>query len=93
MRSATGSTVSCARSTARRASKSASIRRTATCLNRILSSWRAAGIDTEAAARTEHERHAAGQEPPAKEPMQRHAYTDEDFRRMVVDLDEEETPR
>lgn len=65
---------------------------------RILSDWRNAGISTCEAARAEHEAHrqGAGQAAPAaakaraSDVLMRHAYTQEDYSRMVVDLDEED---
>ncbi len=65
---------------------------------RILSDWHSAGISTCEAARTEHEAHrqGAGQAAPAaakartSDVLMRHAYTQEDYSRMVVDLDEED---
>lgn len=62
----------------------------------ILSDWHAAGISTLEAARAEHEAHKQGPKAAAavrtqKETMQRHEYTQEDYRRMMIDLDEEES--
>lgn len=58
---------------------------------RILSDWQKAGITTPEAARQEHEKHAAAAAQPAaaQTDYQRRSYTEEDFRRMEVDLDAE----
>ena len=57
----------------------------------ILSDWQKAGITTPEAARQEHEKHtaAAAQPAAAQTDYQRRSYTEEDFRRMEVDLDAE----
>ena len=64
-------------------------------IDKILSDWQRAGISTVEAARAEHETHVrtgGGAKPvAAKETMQRHAYSQEDYRRMMIDLDEEES--
>ena len=65
----------------------------------MLGNWKRAGIATPEAARQEHEEHLRGA---SKPPMQagaapngqgafiRHNYTQDDYNRMVVDLDEED---
>ena len=64
--------------------------------DRILESWHQAGITDPEAARAEHENHVrSGAKPVSgmrtqKETMQRHNYSQEDYRRMMIDLDEEE---
>ena len=67
---------------------------------RILSDWQRAGISTLEAARAEHESHVKSmpqsvgrttQTAPQQDVMQRHAYTQADYQRMVIDLDEEDT--
>ena len=63
--------------------------------DRILSSWQQAGIRDVEAAKAEHDAHVRGGAKPAqarvqKETLQRHAYSQEDYRRMMIDLDEEE---
>ena len=59
-------------------------------MGRILSDWNRAGITDPDAARAEHARHAAGTGS-AGQPSDylRRQYTDEDYRRMEVNLDEE----
>lgn len=62
-------------------------------IDRILTDWRKDGIETERAAREEHERHVTatgGGRAPAREPMQRHTYTDEDYEKLYVKFDDEE---
>ena len=66
--------------------------------DRILSDWKQAGISTADEARAEHEAHvrtgggarAAANPRTQKDTMLRHDYTDEDYRGMMVDLDEED---
>ena len=63
--------------------------------DRILSSWQQAGIRDVQAAKAEHDAHVRGGAKPAqvraqRETLQRHAYSQEDYRRMMIDLDEEE---
>lgn len=65
-------------------------------INKILSDWQHAGIATIEAARAEHDAHVRGAQKGdtknvQKDIMQRHTYTEADYRRMVIDLDEEET--
>ena len=66
---------------------------------RILADWQRAGISTLEAARAEHESHVrsmpqggarTAQTTPQQDVMQRHSYTQADYQRMVIDLDEEE---
>ena len=64
-------------------------------MDRILGNWQRAGIATVEAAQREHEAHAGkkaqGAQPGGKaETLMRHNYTEDDYRGMVVDLDEEE---
>ena len=63
--------------------------------DKILFDWQRAGISTAEAARAEHEAHVrtggAARPAAAKETMQRHTYSQEDYRRMMMDLDEEES--
>ena len=66
-------------------------------MNRILSDWQRAGIKTPEAARAEHESHVRGSQQGVPQPvrtqdvMQRHQYTVDDYRSMVIDLDEEDS--
>ena len=66
-------------------------------MNRILSDWQRAGVRTTEAARAEHDSHVRSAKTPAaqsartQDVMQRHQYTDEDYRSMVIDLDEEDS--
>lgn len=67
-------------------------------MNRILSDWHCAGITTVEAARAEHESHVkgGGMKPAVpiartQDVMQRHQYTSDDYRRMITDLDEEDS--
>ena len=66
-------------------------------MNRILSDWHRAGISSVEAARAEHDSHVRGGCKPAlqtarmQDTMQRHQYTSDDYRRMITDLDEEES--
>lgn len=61
-------------------------------MDRILGDWHGAGISTQEAAKAEHEAHAQGRaaNAPAREPMQRHTYTDEDYKKLYVRFDDEE---
>ena len=66
-------------------------------MNRILSDWQRAGIKTTEAARAEHESHVRGSQQGApqsartQDVMQRHQYTTDDYRSMMIDLDEEDS--
>lgn len=68
-------------------------------IGRILADWKRAGISGVEAARAEHEAHMqGGRSLPrmqagarTQDMLQRHEYTQEDYRKMVVDLDEEES--
>ncbi|MDO5298954.1 MAG: DnaD domain protein [Clostridia bacterium] len=69
-------------------------------IGKILADWQRAGISTEETARAEHEAHMRGGAQTAAEPkvaargqdvLMRHNYTADDYRSMVVDLDEEES--
>lgn len=65
--------------------------------NRILVDWHRAGIMTLEAARAEHDSHIKGgartaqQAVRTQDVMQRHQYTSDDYRRMITDLDEEDS--
>ncbi|MBQ7052297.1 MAG: DnaD domain protein [Clostridia bacterium] len=66
--------------------------------NRILADWQRAGIASVEAARAEHESHMrlAGQKNSSNVlhtngNMQRHQYTDKEYRNLITDLDEEDT--
>jgi len=64
--------------------------------DKILSDWQRAGIRDAQAARAEHEAHVragAGMKPlmkTQKDTMMRHDYTDDDFRKMMINFDEED---
>lgn len=61
-------------------------------MERILNDWHREGVDSEQAAREEHERHVRSvgkASAPEHDPMLNHIYTDDDYKKMVVNLDEE----